>query len=207
MKRPAHPAGTTRTRRLVIDDDGRASTALQVPSPNCDERPRDTAISLLVVHGISLPPGAFGGDAIERLFTNRLDPGAHPCFASVAALRVSAHFLIRRDGALVQFVPCRRRAWHAGESSWRGRSRCNDFSIGIELEGCDDVSYADAQYPMLARVVRALARRYPIADIAGHGDIAPGRKTDPGTAFDWTRLARLLRHLPALNHPRAGSAV
>ncbi|HJU24576.1 MAG TPA: 1,6-anhydro-N-acetylmuramyl-L-alanine amidase AmpD [Casimicrobiaceae bacterium] len=207
MKRPAHPANTTRTRRLAVGDDGRASTALQVPSPNCDERPRDTAISLLVVHGISLPPGEFGGDAIERLFTNRLDPGAHPYFASIAALRVSAHFLIRRNGALVQFVPCRQRAWHAGESMWRGRSRCNDFSVGIELEGCDDVPYADAQYAMLGGIARALARRYPIAEIVGHSDIAPGRKTDPGAAFDWTRLAGSLRGHPKVNHPGAGSAV
>jgi len=209
VKRPAHPANTRRTRSLVVDDDGRVSTALQVPSPNCDERPRDTAISLLVVHGISLPPGDFGGNAIERLFTNQLDPGAHPYFASIAALRVSAHFLIRRDGALVQFVPCRLRAWHAGESTWRGRSHCNDFSIGIELEGCDDVGYADAQYLMLTRIARALARRYPIADIVGHSDIAPGRKTDPGAAFDWTRLAGSIRRLPKVkvNYPGAGSAV
>ena len=145
---------------------------------------------MIVVHGISLPPGEFGGEAIERLFTNRLDPGAHPCFATIAALRVSAHFLIRRDGALVQFVPCGRRAWHAGESAWRGRRRCNDFSIGIELEGADDIAYAPAQYATLGRLIRALRRRYPIADVVGHSDIAPGRKTDPGGAFDWKRVAR-----------------
>jgi len=145
---------------------------------------------MIVVHGISLPPGEFGGDAIERLFTNRLDPGAHPGFAAIAPLRVSAHFLIRRDGALVQFVPCGRRAWHAGESAWGDRVRCNDFSIGIELEGSDDVAYAPAQYAMLGRLIRALRRRYPIADVVGHSDIAAGRKTDPGAAFDWKRLAR-----------------
>lgn len=145
---------------------------------------------MLVVHGISLPPGKFGGDAIERLFTNRLDPAAHPYFATVAALRVSAHFLVRRNGMLAQFVPCTRRAWHAGESAWRGRSRCNDFSVGVELEGTDDIRYTAAQYTMLARLVRALRERYPITDIVGHRDIAPGRKTDPGDAFDWQRLAR-----------------
>jgi len=126
-----------RVRRIVIDADGRASPAAQIASPNCDERPDDTAISLIVVHGISLPPGEFGGDGIERLFTNRLDPAAHPYYATIAALRVSSHFLIRRHGGLLQFVPCRLRAWHAGESAWRGRSGCNDFSIGIELEGVD----------------------------------------------------------------------
>ena len=164
--------------------------ARQVASPNCDDRPDDTAISLLVVHGISLPPGRFGGDAIERLFTDRLDADAHPYFATIATLRVSSHFLVRRDGAIVQFVPCGRRAWHAGESSWCGRARCNDFSIGIELEGTDTRPYAAAQYRALGRLVRALATHYPIVDIVGHSDVAPGRKTDPGPAFDWRRLAR-----------------
>ena len=145
---------------------------------------------MLVVHGISLPPGKFGGDAIERLFTNRLNPAAHPYFATVATLRVSAHFLVRRNGMLVQFVPCARRAWHAGESMWRGRERCNDFSVGVELEGTDDLRYTASQYAMLVRLVRALCARYPITDIVGHRDIAPGRKTDPGDAFDWQRLAR-----------------
>jgi AmpD protein len=179
-----------RRRRLAVDTDGHASLAAQIPSPNFDERPDDTPVSLVVVHGISLPPGEFGGDAIERLFTNRLDPGEHPYYASIASLRVSSHFLIRRDGALVQFVRCDRRAWHAGDSAWRGRTRCNDFSIGIELEGSDDVRYTEAQYAILARLVRALRRRYPITDIAGHADIAPGRKTDPGPAFDWPRFRR-----------------
>ncbi|HEX9301021.1 MAG TPA: 1,6-anhydro-N-acetylmuramyl-L-alanine amidase AmpD [Casimicrobiaceae bacterium] len=178
--------------RLAIDERGHANLARQIRSPNHDARPADTAITLIVVHGISLPPGEFGGDAILRLFTNRLDRAGHPYYATIAALRVSAHFLIRRDGALLQFVSCNDRAWHAGESSWRGRDRCNDFSIGIELEGADDVPYAPAQYPMLARLIKALRRRYPIADIAGHSDIAPGRKTDPGGAFDWPRLGRLL---------------
>jgi len=148
-------------------------------------------IDLVVVHGISLPPGEFGSDAIARLFTNKLDPRAHPFFASIGELRVSAHFLIRRNGELLQFVGCNDRAWHAGASSWKGRERCNDFSIGIELEGTDDLPYAAAQYTMLARLIRALRRAYPIADLVGHSEIAPGRKTDPGPLFDWARLARL----------------
>jgi AmpD protein len=178
--------------RLAIDERGHANLARQVHSPNHDARPAGTAITLVVIHGISLPPGEFGSDAILRLFTNRLDPTAHPYFATIADLRVSAHFLIRRDGALLQFVSCNDRAWHAGVSSWRGRENCNDFSIGIELEGADDVPYARAQYPVLARLIKALSRRYPIADTAGHSDIAPGRKTDPGATFDWPRLRRLV---------------
>ena len=166
-----------------------------MPSPNRDARPADAAVVLIVVHGISLPPGRFEGDAIERFFGNRLDAAEHPYFASIANLRVSSHFLIRRDGALTQFVSCDERAWHAGESTWRGRSRCNDFSIGIELEGSDEIPYAGAQYAMLARLVRALRGRYGIEEVVGHSDIAPGRKTDPGPAFDWPRLARLVaRH-------------
>jgi AmpD protein len=178
--------------RLAIDAGGLADLATQVPSPNCDERPDGCTVALIVVHGISLPPGEFGGDAILQLFTNRIDAAAHPYYASIADLRVSAHFLVRRDGALLQFVPCARRAWHAGQSSWHGRDRCNDYSIGIELEGADTLPYAAAQYAMLARLVRALRRRYPIEDVVGHSDIAPGRKTDPGPAFDWDRLVRLL---------------
>ena len=178
--------------RLAIDAGGLANLATQLPSPNCDERPAGCAVALVVVHGISLPPGEFGGDAILRLFTNRLDAVAHPYYATIAQLRVSAHFLVRRDGALLQFVPCTRRAWHAGKSSWQGRDRCNDYSVGIELEGADTLPYAAAQYAMLARLVRALRRRYPIEDVVGHSDIAPGRKSDPGPAFDWERLARLL---------------
>jgi AmpD protein len=166
--------------------------ARRVASPNADDRPVGTVVSLVVVHGISLPPGRFGGDAILRLFTNRLDADAHPAFAAIAGLRVSAHFLIRRDGALVQFVPCTRRAWHAGASSWQGRERCNDFSIGIELEGTDDRPYTGRQYRRLAALVRRIRTRWPAGDIAGHSDIAPGRKTDPGPSFDWSRLQHLL---------------
>ena len=184
-----------RAQRLVIDADGLASLATWIASPNCDDRPCATAISLIVVHGISLPPGAFGGDSVVRLFTNTLDPTAHPYFATIAEARVSAHFFIRREGSLMQFVACARRAWHAGASSWRGRTRCNDFSIGIEVEGTDDVRYTAAQYRALARIIRALRRRYPIEAIVGHSDIASGRKTDPGSAFDWPRLRRSVEGL------------
>ncbi len=179
-------------RRLGIDAPGFANLAKQVPSPNCDDRPDNCTISLIIVHGISLPPGEFGGDAIPRLFTNRIDASVHPYYATIADLRVSAHFLIRRDGALLQFVACAKRAWHAGTSSWRGRGRCNDYAVGIELEGTDTLPYAATQYAMLSRLVRALRRRYPIEDVVGHSDVAPGRKTDPGPAFDWERLGRLL---------------
>jgi AmpD protein len=178
--------------RLHVDHAGVVRAAAQVPSPNSDARPPGTEISLLVVHNISLPPGQFGGSAIAQLFTNQLDPAAHPYFATVAQLRVSAHFLIARDGALTQFVSCTRRAWHAGASAWRGREQCNDFSIGVELEGTDELAYEAGQYRVLARLTRALRRRYPIADFAGHQDIAPGRKTDPGPAFDWARFRALL---------------
>ena len=144
------------------------------------------------MHNISLPPGAFGGDAVERLFTNRLDPRAHPYYATIHDRKVSAHFFIRRDGSLVQFVPCGLRAWHAGVSSWKGRERCNDFSIGVELEGTDTRPYTARQYARLARLVTTLRSHYSIADLAGHSDIAPGRKSDPGPAFDWQRLRKLL---------------
>ena len=163
--------------------------AVRIDSPNRDSRPPGERITLLVLHNISLPPGRFVGDGIEQLFTNRLDPSAHPFYATIASLRVSAHFLIRRGGALVQFVDCADRAWHAGVSSWRGRPRCNDYSIGIELEGTDDRAYTARQYAMLAKLTRSLLRHYPIEHIVGHSDIAPGRKTDPGAAFDWRRYA------------------
>jgi AmpD protein len=176
-----------------LDADGLLPGAAYIASPNCDDRPPDTPVVLVVVHAISLPPGEFGGDGIERLFTNRLDPAAHPYYQGIHSLRVSCHFLIRRDGTLVQFVSCARRAWHAGVSSWQGRQRCNDFSIGIELEGCDELPFESAQYAVLARLIRVLHRSYDIRDIVGHADIAPGRKTDPGPHFDWPRLRRLLR--------------
>jgi AmpD protein len=163
-----------------------------IDSPNCDDRPPGVEVSLLVLHSISLPPGAYGGDAIEQLFTNRLDPEAHPYFREIAHLRVSSHFLIRRDGELLQFVPLERRAWHAGASSWRGRERCNDFSIGIELEGSDDSPFEAAQYQRLAELIRELRKVLPLRDIAAHSDVAPGRKTDPGARFDWARLLAVL---------------
>jgi AmpD protein len=167
----------------------------QVPSPNQDERPEGAEPELVVVHGISLPPGELGGPWIDRLFTNSLDPEAHPYFREIAHLRVSAHALIRRDGSITQFVPFHRRAWHAGVSSWQGREGVNDFSVGIELEGTDDSPYEPAQYQALADLVRALAATYPNITpdrITGHSDIAPGRKTDPGPSFDWDRLRALL---------------
>ena len=178
---------------LLLNEDGLIEGVRHIPSPNCDERPPGATVELIVIHSISLPPGEFGGDGIIELFTNRLDPSAHPYYATVTGLKVSAHFLIRRDGNLIQFVPSGRRAWHAGESDWRGRTRCNDFSIGIELEGTDQTSFEDAQYAVLAALTRAIAARYPVADIAGHGDIAPGRKTDPGPCFDWGRYRALLK--------------
>lgn len=168
--------------------EGWLSTARRVVSPNFDARPPATEISLIVVHAISLPPGEFGGDAIERFFTNRLDPNEHPYFATIADLRVSAHFLIRRDGELLQFVSCVERAWHAGASSWNGRSRCNDFSLGIELEGGDEWPYSEAQYQRLLELVALLRAHYPVTAVVGHADIAPGRKTDPGPHFDWLRI-------------------
>lgn len=169
------------------------------PSPNCDDRPPGTEVDLIVVHGISLPPGEFGGDYIDALFTNALDRHGHPYFLEIAGLEVSAHALIRRDGELVQYVPFHRRAWHAGVSSYQGRSRCNDFSIGIELEGTDEQPYEALQYLRLAELVRALADAYPRMSrdrVVGHCHIAPGRKTDPGPEFDWPRLRALLADPP-----------
>lgn len=170
--------------------------ARQVASPNCDDRPPGVEADLIVLHGISLPPGEFGGPWIDRLFTNDLPADVHPYFAEVAALRVSAHALVRRDGEVVQYVPLHRRAWHAGVSSWEGRERCNDFSVGIEIEGTDAGPYEDVQYAAVARLVAALCRAYPrlsIERVVGHSDIAPGRKSDPGIAFDWPRLRAEVR--------------
>jgi AmpD protein len=173
---------------MKIDPDGLLPRARYLASPNCDERPPGTAITLLVLHSISLPPGQYGGDAIERLFTNRLDPAAHPYFRDIAALKLSSHFLVRRDGELLQFLPVHQRAWHAGASCWRGRSRCNDFSIGVELEGIEESAFEDIQYERLNELVRALRAALPLNDIAAHSDVAPDRKTDPGAHFDWARL-------------------
>jgi AmpD protein len=172
----------------TFDADGWLPAATRLPSPNCDARPEGLAINLIVIHNISLPPGVFDGNAVIDLFTNQLDWDAHPYFQQIRDLRVSAHFFIRRDGSLIQFVPCSLRAWHAGVSSWQGCERCNDFSIGIELEGTDDQPFTDAQYATLAPLVRQLKQAYPIQAVVGHSDIATGRKTDPGPHFDWLRL-------------------
>ncbi len=175
--------------------------ARRVDSPNWDERPDDTEPDLIVIHSISLPPGEYGGPWIDALFTNTLDPQGHPYFRDIYQLRVSSHLLIRRDGEVVQYVPFHRRAWHAGVSSYQGRERCNDFSIGIELEGSDNVPYEVVQYRVLADVITALQAAYPSLqreNITGHSDIAPGRKTDPGPAFDWNTLfAELGQQAPA----------
>ncbi len=185
------------TAPLTIDPvTGLVPGVRQVISPHCDSRPAGVVADLIVVHGISLPPGDFRGPWIERLFCGNLPADAHPYFETIAAARVSAHLLIRRDGALLQFVPFHRRAWHAGASSYAGRSSCNDFSVGIELEGSDDLPYDAPQYTALVAVLRALFVAYPAftADrLVGHSDIAPGRKTDPGPSFDWSRLRTLLK--------------
>ena len=173
---------------LIDRKTGLLDIARYVPSPNHDLRPDGMQPELIVIHNISLPPGEFGGDAIDRLFTNTLAPDEHPYYKSIAELRVSAHLLISRDGSVVQYVPFHLRAWHAGQSSFHGRAGCNDFSIGIELEGTDDMSYTSEQYTRLSKITVALLNSYPTLkaeNIAGHSDIAPGRKTDPGPGFDW----------------------
>lgn len=178
-----------------ISTDGWLATARRVISPNCDARPDPADLSLIVIHCISLPPGEFGGPWIDKLFTNCLPADGHPYFADVHQLKVSAHLLIRRDGETVQYAPFQQRAWHAGVSRYQGRERCNDFSIGIELEGTETAPYTDAQYIALAASVKALLRRYPSLSaehIAAHSDIAPTRKSDPGPSFDWARFRRLL---------------
>lgn len=161
-----------------------------IGSPNRDERPEGAVISLIVIHNISLPPGQYGGNGIIELFTNQLEPDEHPYYAEIHQLRVSSHFLIRRDGSLIQFVPCQKRAWHAGASVWQNRERCNDFSVGIELEGCDEDAFEAAQYSTLKRLLSSLKKTYPIQDIVGHSEIAPGRKTDPGPCFDWSGIRK-----------------
>jgi AmpD protein len=190
------PVMTTPAAEFEVDAaNGVLTGAVQIPSPNCDARPAGVEADLIVVHGISLPPGEFGGPWIERLFTNTLPAGGHPYFATVAALRVSSHLVIHRDAAVVQFVKFTQRAWHAGRSSFEGRTACNDFSIGIELEGTDTLAYEASQYAALANVVAALCAAYPrlsAARLVGHSDVAPGRKTDPGPAFDWPHARALI---------------
>ena len=188
----AHSSGTC-AQRTLLDAEGWLAGARRIASPNHDARPEGQGISLLVIHNISLPPGEFGGPGVEQLFTNRLNPDEHPYYAGIHGLRVSAHFFIRRDGELIQFVPCGRRAWHAGVSQWRGRERCNDFSIGVELEGTDDMPFSDAQYAVLNGLLEELRAAYPITGLAGHSDIAPGRKSDPGPCFDWHKVACAVR--------------
>lgn len=176
-----------------FDADGWLSGVKHLATPNFDARPEGVEAYLVVVHAISLPPGIFGGDAVTEFFTNRLDPSAHEYFLHIAHQRVSAHFFVRRDGAVIQLVSCHARAWHAGASCWHGRERCNDFSIGIELEGDDLSDYEDAQYCSLVHLLDALQGHYPLVAAVGHADIAPGRKTDPGPHFDWSRVPASLR--------------
>jgi AmpD protein len=192
---------------LRINSAGLIEGARYIASPNRDQRPAGSPVRLIVIHAISLPPGEYGGPAVEQLFMNRLDSAGHPYYETLSGLRVSAHFLIRRDGELVQFVPCGERAWHAGESSWRGHARCNDFSIGIELEGTDHAPFEQRQYETLAALTRTLTIRYPIEDLVGHSDIAPSRKTDPGPYFDWVRYRAMLNdnHLDAKSAKQIGS--
>jgi AmpD protein len=199
LRRGFSPDGLALVRfvhRPVLGADGRLGGATQRVSPNADARPGGELPSLLVVHNISLPPFEYGGDAIERLFTNRIDPAASPFFAAIAPLRVSSHFLIRRDGELLQFVSVFERAWHAGASHYAGRERCNDFSVGVELEGCDFEPFSEAQYRSLVGLSAALRDALPLTALVGHEDIAPGRKTDPGAFFDWARV-RAATGLPA----------
>ena len=194
--RRQRPANQPAARFLLDRERGLLELARQVSSPNCDDRPPGVEPDLIVIHGISLPPGDFDGPWIDLLFTNALPRDEHPYFATVADLRVSSHLLIRRSGEVVQYVPFARRAWHAGVSSWQGRERCNDYSIGIELEGTDHSPYESAQYAMLARVIAVLCRSYPQLTpdrVVGHSDIAPGRKSDPGPSFDWPRLRSLVQ--------------
>lgn len=172
----------------ALDAAGWLTGALHIASPNYDERPEAEAIRLIVIHNIALPPGVFSGDAVIALFTNRLDWDSDPYYTEICGMQVSSHFFIRRDGSLIQFVPCGMRAWHAGASNWCGRERCNDFSLGIELEGSDDLPFTDAQYASLNPLLATLTQAYPIEAIVGHSDIAPGRKTDPGPCFDWERV-------------------
>ncbi|MBV8656891.1 MAG: 1,6-anhydro-N-acetylmuramyl-L-alanine amidase AmpD [Burkholderiales bacterium] len=175
---------------MTLTRDGWVEQAVRIPSPNCDDRPEGMAIEMVVIHSISLPPGQFDGDGVARLFTNTCDPAAHPVFEALQHVRVSAHFFIRRDGQLIQFVPIYRRAWHAGLSQWEGRERCNDFSVGIELEGGDDWPYEAVQYAVLNTLLALLRTALPIVHLVGHNEIAPERKTDPGPFFEWQRIGR-----------------
>lgn len=193
--------------RRQVWQDGWWTPARRCPSPNQGPRPEGVAVTLAVVHAISLPPGVFDGDAVERLFTNRLDCDAHPYYQGLRGLRVSAHFFVRRSGRTVQYVSCDARAWHAGVSQWRGRDNCNDWSIGIELEGLEGGAFEPAQMRQLARLLKALARRYPMVEAVGHEHVAPGRKADPGAGFSWAALRRAMRarwpRLPVIDAARS----
>lgn len=171
-----------------INSEGVIASAKQIASPNFDDRANDCAIDMVVIHNISLPPSEYGGNGIIALFTNVLNPNEHPYYAQIYTAKVSSHFLIRRDGELIQFVPCNKRAWHAGVSNWQDRERCNDFSVGIELEGSDFEPFESAQYKILNELLISLKETYPIQHVVGHSDIAPGRKTDPGPFFDWSAI-------------------
>ncbi len=179
---------TPTSQTLTLDTQGYTKYAMQIASPNFDNRPDNCAVDMIVIHNISLPPKQYGGNGIIELFTNCLNPKEHPYYAEIHTATVSSHFLIRRDGALIQFVSCSKRAWHAGVSHWQGRERCNDFSVGIELEGCDFEAFEHAQYKTLNSLIQSLKINYPIQHIVGHSDIAPGRKTDPGPFFDWDKV-------------------
>ena len=175
---------------IKIDQKGYLNKAKQVNSPNFDARPDNYAIDMIVIHNISLPPNQYGGNGIMELFTNQLDPNEHPYYAEIHTRKVSSHFLIRRDGEIIQFVSCLNRAWHAGVSKWQNRERCNDFSVGIELEGSDFETFELEQYETLNNLIEILQKSYPIQHIAGHSDIAPGRKTDPGPYFEWAQIKK-----------------
>ena len=186
---------------IALDAEGWCPEARHCPSPNAGERPAGTAVSLVVLHSISLPPGAYGGDEIERLFTNRLDWSAHPYFEQIRGLQVSAHFVVRRSGELVQFVSTLRRAWHAGPSSFQGRPNCNDYSVGIELEGLEGERFEPVQYEVLVRLLTAVRAAHPVEAVMGHEHVAPGRKADPGPGFEWSALAARLAWPPAMFPP------
>ena len=179
---------TSQDKLFSIDEKGYLPHVKQIESPNYDLRPPKQSISLIVIHSISLPPNKFGNSYIEDFFINNLDTSKHTYFKKIKDLKVSAHFLIKRKGELIQFVSCLNKAWHAGESSWKNKNNCNDFSIGIELEGSDIITYEDIQYKVLRKLLRSLRIKYPVTDIVGHSDIAPGRKNDPGSLFDWNLI-------------------
>ncbi|GAB2850058.1 1,6-anhydro-N-acetylmuramyl-L-alanine amidase AmpD [Pseudoduganella ginsengisoli] len=184
---------------FFIDADGWCDGAFRYDSPHCNTRPADAEINLLVVHNISLPAGQFGGHHVSDLFTGRVDYNADPSLADLRNVQVSAHFFVRRDGRVVQYVSCNERAWHAGVSQFQGRANCNDFSIGVEMEGTDNVAFSSEQYEVLAQLAQALQNRYPLRWITGHEHVAPGRKTDPGPCFDWLRLDALLKEKAGAN--------